>query len=273
MREQQLPPDYRSTLRAAAADLAAARRVLVITGAGISADSGLPVYRGVGGLYDGDDTEDGVPIETALSGAMLRQRPELTWKHLLQIARAGVGCEPNAAHHALARMEASGRFAGFTVLTQNVDSFHHAAGSRDVIEVHGDLRQLHCRACGYDAPMPDPRGLDGPPACPCCAALMRPSIVLFGESLPAAAITRYEQVLEQGVDLVMVVGTSAGFPYIAGPVAQAARQGLPTIEINPARSEVSYLVRHRLAVRAAVALPDLCAEIAPQRCPAPLPAF
>lgn len=121
--------------------------------------------------------------------------------------------------------------------------------------------------------MPDPRTMDGPPACPCCAGLMRPSIVLFGESLPPRAIARYEEALESGVDCVLVVGTSAGFPYIAGPVAEAARAGLPTIEINPARSEVSYLVRHRLPLRAAEALPALCAQLEPVRCPAPLPAF
>jgi NAD-dependent deacetylase len=102
---------------------------------------------------------------------------------------------------------------------------------------------------------------------------MRPSIVLFGESLPAAAVARYEAVLEQGVDCVLVIGTSAGFPYIAGPVAQAARSGRTTIEINPTRSEVSYLVRHHLPMRASEALPELAALIEPGRCASPLPAF
>jgi NAD-dependent deacetylase len=265
--------DYRSSLHAAASELARAKRVLVITGAGISADSGLPVYRGQGGLYDDRETDDGMAIETALSGAMLRARPEVTWKHLLQIARAGVGCGPNAAHHALVAMETSGRFARFTVLTQNVDSFHARAGSRDLIEMHGDLRTLHCRRCGYDTPMPDPSVLDGPPVCPCCSSVMRPSIVLFGEALPADAVRQYEERLAAGVDCVLVVGTSAGFPYIAGPVAAAARSGFPTIEINPARSEVSYLVRHRLPLRAAEALPALMRLLEASRCAAPLPAF
>lgn len=263
--------DYRSTLRAAASDLARAKRVLAITGAGISADSGLPVYRGTGGLYEDDNTEDGMRIEMALSGAMLRRRPEVTWKHLLQIARACEGRAPNAGHLALAAMER--HFPQFTVLTQNVDGLHHAAGSRNLIEIHGDLRELSCETCGYAAPAPAASSLDGPPACPCCAATLRPSIVLFGESLPRAAVQKLEAVLEQGVDFVMIIGTSAGFPYIAGPVAQAARAGLPTLEINPARSEVSYLVRHRLALRAAEALPALWALIEPQRCAAPLPAF
>ncbi|MES2684073.1 MAG: NAD-dependent protein deacylase [Pseudomonadota bacterium] len=263
--------DYRSTLRAAANELARAKRVLVITGAGISADSGLPVYRGEGGLYDGSETDDGVCIEEALSVAMLRRRPEVTWRHLLQIAQACEGKAPNAGHHALAAMER--HFPHFNLLTQNVDGLHHAAGSKKLIEIHGDLRELFCETCGYNTPTPAPSALDGPPACPCCAATLRPSIVLFGEALPKKAVADYEAVFEQGVDFVMIVGTSAGFPYIAGPVAQAARAGLPTLEINPARSEVSYLVRHRLPMRAAEALPALWALIEPQRCPAPLPAF
>lgn len=264
-------PDYRSSLRAAASDLARAKKVLAITGAGISADSGLPTYRGVGGLYDDSSTEDGMPIEEALSIGMLRRRPELTWKHLLHIAQACAGREPNAGHHTLVQMEQ--HFPQFTLLTQNVDGLHHAAGSRNAIEIHGDLRELFCETCGYQVPTPPAQTLSGAPACPCCAATLRPSIVLFGEALPHKAVSRLQAVLDHGVDFVMIIGTSAGFPYIAGPVAQAARAGLPTLEINPARSEVSYLVRHRLAMRAAEALPALWALIAPQRCAAPLPAF
>lgn len=262
---------YRSTLKAAASELCRARRVLVITGAGISADSGLPTYRGVGGLYDDIETEDGVRIEEALSGTMLRRRPELTWKYLLQVARACDGRAPNAAHRTLAEMQT--RFRQLTVLTQNIDGLHAAAGSRDLIEIHGNLRDLRCETCGYEQPAPPAASIDGVPACPCCAANLRPNVVLFGESLPPAAIGRLEQVLDEGVDFVMSIGTSSGFPYIAGPVAAAARAGLPTLEINPARTEVSYLVRHRLEARAAQALPDLWALMQPDRCAAPAPAY
>jgi len=264
-------PDYRSTLRAAASELSRAKKVLAITGAGISADSGLPVYRGSGGLYEDSETEDGVPIEQALSASMLRRRPEVTWKHLLHIASACEGREPNAGHRALAAMER--HFPHFAVLTQNVDGLHHAAGSRKLIEIHGDLRELYCETCGHRQPAPPASQLSGPPVCPCGRATLRPSIVLFGEALPRQAVSELEAVLERGVDFVMLIGTSAGFPYIAGPVVQAARAGLPTLEINPARSEVSYLVRHRLPMRAAEALPALWTLIEPGRCPAPLPAF
>lgn len=271
MSDLQACPDYRSTLRAAASELARAKKVLVITGAGISADSGLPTYRGVGGLYDESITNDGMCIEEALSVGMLRRRPEVTWKHLLHIAQACTGREPNAGHRALVAMEK--HFPEFTLLTQNVDGLHAAAGSQNLIEIHGDLRDLLCETCGYQVPTPPTDTLSGAPACPCCAATLRPSIVLFGESLPRKAVSQYEAALAHGVDFVMIVGTSAGFPYIAGPVAQAAREGLPTLEINPARSEVSYLVRHRLAARAAEALPALWALIEPKHHTAPMPAF
>ena len=262
---------YRSTLKAAASELCRARRVLVITGAGISADSGLPTYRGVGGLYEGAGTEDGIAIEEALSGAMLRRRPEIAWKYLLQIAHACAGRAPNDAHRALAAMQA--RYPQFTVLTQNVDGLHAAAGSRDLIEIHGNLRRLWCTTCGYEQRDPVLAELQAPPACPCCAATLRPDVVLFGESLPEAAVARLEQVLDAGVDFVMSIGTSSGFPYIAAPVAMAARAGLPTLEINPARTEVSYLVRHRLEARAAEALPALWELLQPERCKAPAPAY
>lgn len=262
---------YRSTLRAAASELCRARRVLVITGAGLSADSGLPTYRGVGGLYEDVATEDGVSIEQALSGPMLRRRPELTWKYLSQIAQACAGREPNEGHRALVEM--AGRFERFTVLTQNVDGLHARAGSRDLIEIHGNLRRLWCQTCGYEERDPAVPELAGPPGCPCCGSTLRPDVVLFGESLPPAAIERLEQVLGEGVDFVMSIGTSSGFPYIAGPVAMAARAGLPTLEVNPARTEVSYLVRHRLEARAAEALPALWELLQPSRCKAPAPAY
>ncbi|HWY23991.1 MAG TPA: Sir2 family NAD-dependent protein deacetylase, partial [Nevskia sp.] len=137
-----------SPLHALAAELRQARSVLVITGAGMSADSGLPTYRGVGGLYDSGPTDDGVAIEEALSGEMMRTRPELCWKYLGEIERACRGCQPNAGHRVLAELAPA--YQLFTVLTQNVDGFHRMAGSRDLIEIHGNLHRLHCGFCSYE---------------------------------------------------------------------------------------------------------------------------
>ena len=242
-------------MRALAVELARAKRVLVITGAGISADSGLPTYRGVGGLYDNGPTEDGVAIEDALSGAMMRARPELCWKYLGEIERACRGRQPNAGHEVLAAL--APHYQQFTVLTQNVDGFHRSAGSRDLIEIHGNLHRLHCSFCAYETEVADYSGLDLPPSCPYCAGLVRPRVVLFGEALPEYELTRLYQVIEQGVDLVISIGTTSVFPYIAQPVIAAARKGVPTAEINPGSSEVSHLVRYRIRERAAVALLEL----------------
>jgi NAD-dependent deacetylase len=251
--------DY-SPLRALAVELRRARRVLVITGAGMSADSGLPTYRGVGGLYDSGPTDDGVAIEEVLSGAMMRERPELCWKYLSEIERACRGREPNAGHRVLAALAPA--YERFTVLTQNVDGFHRYAGSRDLIEIHGNLHRLHCASCPYEFEAADYAGLSIPPGCPYCAGLVRPRVVLFGEALPRPEVERLHALMEQGVDLVLSIGTTSVFPYIAQPVIAAARRGIATAEINPGGSEVSHLVRHRVRQRAAPALQELAGLLA-----------
>jgi NAD-dependent protein deacetylase/lipoamidase len=238
-----------------ARELARARRVLAITGAGISADSGMPTYRGVGGLYDSGPTADGVAIEDALSGDMLSRRPELCWKYLGEIESATRSARPNAGHLALARL--APRYARFTVLTQNVDGFHRAAGSQDLIEIHGNLHRLHCCACPYELEVPDYAGLVIPPSCPYCAGLVRPGVTLFGEALPEPELTRLYALLEEGVDLVLSIGTTSVFPYIAAPMLMAAQRGLPSVEINPGSSEVSHLASYRIRERAAPALEKL----------------
>ena len=243
-----------------AGELARAKRVLAITGAGISADSGLPTYRGIGGLYESDLTEDAVPIEEALSGEMMRRRPEVTWKYIHQIESSCRDKKHNAAHEALAALQS--RYQRFTVLTQNIDGFHRAAGSRDLIEIHGCVQELYCVDCGSERRVPDYAGLEIPPSCAHCRGLVRPRVVLFGEMLPEDAVDRLYAVLEEGVDLVLSIGTTSVFPYIAGPVLQAARMGLPTVEINPGTTEVSHLVRYRIRERAAEALPELVSRLA-----------
>jgi NAD-dependent deacetylase len=233
---------------------ARARRILFITGAGISADSGLPTYRGIGGLYNRQLTDEGLTIEDALSGEMMALRPAITWKYLAQIEAACRGVRPNAAHEAIAWLEASR--GGVTVLTQNIDGLHRAAGSRDLIEIHGTLHRLVCTGCGRRQDVPDFRALSLPPACD-CGRLLRPAVVLFGEALPREAVDRLVAVLEAGVDLVFSIGTTSVFPYIAEPVADALRRGVPTVEVNPGTSMVSEHVNYRLRLGAAAALTEI----------------
>lgn len=244
-----------AAIEEAGALLRKARRVLVITGAGMSADSGLPTYRGVGGLYDSGVTEDDVPIEVALSGQMLRSKPALTWKYLMQVETACRGARPNAGHLALARM-ANG-FRRFTVMTQNIDGFHRDAGQDRLIEIHGNVHELFCTECLRAWWVENYAALQAPPRCEECRGPVRPRVVLFGEPLPDQAVEGLQSTLNEGVDLVMTIGTTSVFPYIAGPVVHASRIGVPTIEINPGESEVSSVVDLRIAERAALVLPRL----------------
>lgn len=227
-----------------------AERILFITGAGISADSGLPTYRGVGGLYDDAGTEDGVDIEDALSGPMMARRPELCWKYIAQVERACRGAAPNRAHEVIAALARPGRHV--VVLTQNVDGLHRAAGSEDVIEIHGNVHELHCTRCAWERVVPDYEALGPlPPRCPACNAVVRPRVVLFQEMLPTGAIDRLRAEVSRGFSLVVSVGTTAVFPYIAAPVRMAKSWGVPTVEINPGTSQVSHLVDLHLPARAA----------------------
>ncbi len=228
------------------------RSLLFITGAGISADSGLPTYRGVGGLYNVEHPEEGLPIEELLSGAMIRSHPEVTWKYLGQIEQAARGARCNRAHQVIAAMEA--HFPRVWTLTQNVDGFHRQAGSTNVLEIHGNLHDLYCPACGYGETVEDYGNLSIPPPCPDCQALLRPDVVLFGEFLDEHKLAKLQAECDAGFDAVFTIGTTSVFPYIAEPVRSAKRRGTPTIEINPGVSQVSHLVDVRLKMRAAEAM-------------------
>lgn len=226
-----------SAIQAAADALRAARHVLAITGAGLSADSGLPTYRGVAGLYAGGLTEEGIPYEVALSGQMLEHDPALTWKHMGRIEAACRQGAPNRGHEVLALLEGPGRRV--TVLTQNVDGFHGQAGSSDVIEVHGATRRMVC-GCGWSQEPVDWAAMhEVPPTCPMCGASARPDVVLFGEMLPHRAVARLMAAEQDEPDVVVSIGTSSLFPYIAAPMWRARARGATTIEINPAETGVS----------------------------------
>ena len=235
--------------------LVEAKDVFVITGAGISADSGLPTYRGVGGLYDGVDTEDGFPIEAALSGTMFRSRPEITWKYLAQIEQGARGAAPNRAHEILAEMES--HFERFWILTQNIDAFHSQAGSENVIEIHGNMYRMKCTECVYARTYENYESFEVPPFCPDCNAMVRPDVVLFDEQLPLDAVNELYTQLEKPFDLVISIGTSSHFPYIVEPVRMAFQRGIPTIEINPSETAISSIVDVKLDMGAKAALERL----------------
>ena len=240
------------TLAAVADVLARAQRILFVTGAGISVDSGLPTYRGIGGLYHDRLTDDGLSIEEALSGQMMATRPDIAWRYIAQIEAHCRGAQPNAAHRLIAALEQEKALV--CVLTQNVDGLHRAAGSRNVIEIHGTVHRLQCMDCHHGRKVHDYAGLQIPPECPQCGGIMRPEVVLFGEALPERALASLESVLEQGVDMVVSIGTTSVFPYIAGPVVRASQMGIPTVEINPGATHVTHFVDYKLASGAAASL-------------------
>lgn len=227
-------------------------RLLFITGAGVSADSGLPTYRGLGGLYAKAVTDEGYAIEQALSGGMMAAHPEITWKYLLQIERNCRGAQPNLAHRVIADLERE--VEAVVVYTQNVDGLHLAAGSRRVIEVHGNLHDLSCTRCDFATHVDSYAGFADPPRCPVCRAAIRPDVVLFGETLPEAALAALDEALADGIDMIFSVGTSSLFPYIVEPVVWARAAGIPTVEINPAATAISGLVDYRVGTGAADAM-------------------
>ena len=229
-----------------------AKSIFFITGAGISADSGLPTYRGVSGLYDNKITEEGMSIETALSGETLRSNPEISWKYIYQIEKKCRGATFNRGHQVIMEMEQ--HFERVWILTQNVDGFHRASGSQNVINIHGDIHHLKCTDCSWHEKVENYSTLSIPPSCPVCKAIIRPDVVLFGEMLSEQNIRILQKELEMEFDIYFSIGTTSVFPYIMTPVLLAKQLGRPTVEINPGQSEISHLVDIKISLGAAEAL-------------------
>ena len=243
-----LPPALRQRLQRV-------RTVGVVTGAGISAESGVQTYRGRGGLYD-DPTAGRQAVE-ALSAGMLARDPARTWEVVRQLARAAAEAQPNAAHLALVSLES--RAASFVLLTQNVDGLHQRAGNSNVIEIHGNAFRVRCAACG-DVQQCG-HGWESLPLCG-CGANLRPDVVLFGEMLPGDEVQRLRRSFYEHVpDLVLMVGTSALFPYIIEPMAVAQRAGRLTVEVNPEPSAATDYADFSLRTQATDAVPAIVAAI------------
>ena len=202
---------------------------VVLTGAGVSTESGIPDFRSPSGIW----AQYG-PMEYATIDAF-RRDPVKVWEFYGKRFEALAHAEPNAAHRALARLEQDGLVQA--IVTQNIDGLHQRAGSRDVVEVHGSIRTSSCLACGYSVTLANVRRLletVPAPACATCGAILKPDVVMFGELLPVAAIER-AAALAQSAGLLLVVGSSLGvFPVAELPhEALAAGGSLAIVNREP----------------------------------------
>ncbi|MBL8176784.1 MAG: NAD-dependent deacylase [Bryobacterales bacterium] len=224
-----------------------ATRVAVLTGAGISAESGIPTFRDNNGLWRNFRAED-----LATPQAFARD-PRLVWEWYNWRRSLIAQAEPNAGHQALVALEQTK--PGFTLITQNVDGLHARAGSRDPLLLHGDIWTLRCTRCGVA--VEDHRAnLDPlPPVCG-CGAMQRPGVVWFGESLPAEVWRKAEQAA-RSAEVLLVVGTSALVYPAAGLIQVAQQAGAKTIEVNAAETPVSGQVDCSLRGRSGEILPRL----------------
>ena len=241
-----------SASHSAACDhIAHARRVAVLTGAGISAESGIPTFRdATSGLWAKFD-----PMQLA-SEEGFRADPPLVWRWYAWRRELVANAKPNAGHYALA--SAQSRFDSFDLITQNVDGLHARAGSAS-IELHGSIVRTVCLArCGFieDDPQRLPPG--EPPRCPRCHDWLRPAVVWFGEMLDMATLQQAEAAAAK-CDLMLVIGTSGLVYPAAGLPAQALHGGAKVIIVNPQASELDELASVIVRGQAAIELPKLFA--------------
>lgn len=232
--------------------LAAAERVAVMTGAGISADSGVPTFRGAGGLWQGHR-----PEELATPEAFARD-PRLVWEFYDWRRTALAECVPNPGHGALAELERL--VPVFTLITQNVDGLHRVAGSSRPLELHGSIWDLRCVAgCGGAEDRRAPMDRPLPPRC-ACGEPLRPCVVWFGEMLPWKTFEEAGAAAE-AADVFLVVGTSGVVEPAASLARVAQAAGARVAEVNPEPSALSAIAEWTFRASASAALPPLVERV------------
>jgi NAD-dependent deacetylase len=227
--------------------LAQANSVAVLTGAGISAESGVATFRGPGGLW-----KDYNPEDLATPEAFARD-PRLVWEWYDSRRQSIAKAQPNAAHRALVEIER--RKPRFTLITQNVDGLHDLAGSGKILKLHGDIWRMTCTQCGANFPnrrVPLPKL---PPHC-ACGGVARPGVVWFGESLPEGMMNEAGHAAA-AAEVFLVIGTSAVVYPAAGLIPFAKQAGAKTIEINLEETAYSATVDCALHGLAGDLLPQL----------------
>ena len=227
-------------------------RVTALTGAGISVESGIPAFRGSQGLWNRYD-----PIEYAHIDSF-RTNPGRVWEMLKELRAIVEKARPNAAHQALAQLERLGRLG--SIITQNVDSLHQAAGSTDVIEFHGNGATLVCLDCGRRIPRHEVSLENLPPLCS-CGGVLKPGVVFFGEPIPPKALARAYQAAST-CELMLVIGTSAAVTPASLMPEMAAQSGAKVIEVNIEPTDLTgRLANHTLLGSAGQIMPLVAARV------------
>lgn len=222
-----------------------------MTGAGVSAESGVPTFRGQGGFWQGRRAED-----LATPQAFERD-PEGVWNFYNHRREALRDIRPNPAHFALAELEAL--FDDWTLITQNVDGLHSLAGSTDIVELHGNIWTVRCTGCGQEV---DKFGakLSDQPMCDACGALLRPAVVWFGEMLPPEALSAAQRAVSR-CQAMLVVGTSSLVQPAASLAIGAKSHGAMVVEVNLEPTPLSPEADEHLFGQAGTILPKLVAAI------------
>jgi NAD-dependent deacetylase len=232
--------------------LAEARRVAAFTGAGVSAESGVPTFRGADGIWSKMKPEELASMEGFLSN------PSLVWEWYSHRRKIIAEVRPNPGHLALVRMERL--FPTFAVITQNIDNLHRRAGSSVVHELHGNIERNYCMDCGTPVAPPDVPGRAGVPRCGVCGGLVRPDVVWFGEMLPEETWEMSVRAAESA-EVFFSIGTSAVVYPAASLPLMAKQAGAYLVEVNPEPTPMTERADEFLAGPSGQILPALCSRL------------
>ena len=228
-----------------------ARSITVLTGAGVSAESGVLTFRGGGNSEIW--TWRGRPVTELSSAELMATDPKLVWEWFDHRRGMLTSIQPNPGHYALAEWER--RASDFTLVTQNIDDLHRTAGSLNVLELHGNIWRARCLRCASTFEARDTPLEENPPLCLACGGPARPDVVLFGETLPEGVFERAEEAASRS-ELFFVIGTSAVVYPAAGLPIAAKRSGARVIEVNPEMTDISFIADVTLLGKAGELLPQ-----------------
>lgn len=228
-----------------------AKYQVALTGAGISVDSGIPDFRSSGGLWTRFDPMEYGTIEA------FDQNPEKVWEMIEQMSKVVLTAKPNPGHFGLAKLEELGLLR--TIITQNIDNLHQEAGSKVVIEFHGNAGQLVCRSCGGKFPTDQEEtkareSANWPPECPSCAQILRPDVTLFGEQIPYDALFE-SQAHAHKSDMMLVLGTSATVVPASSIPLITKKGGGKIIEFNLSETQLTPVADLTLFGNTSVTVP------------------